>query len=86
MKGMTDQQVVEHLRQWVKNPPGSCFAWPTDACGYEQHIRFVHYRNKSLREDTPENLKRGNGVNDYTTFVLGYADKLERGEIPPYKP
>ena len=82
--GMTDTETIAHLRQWVCNPPGSPFGWPTDACGYEQHIRFVTYRNKALRESSPENLKAWYSVNDYAHFVLGYADKLEHGEIPPY--
>lgn len=84
-KGMTNKQVIAYLRKWVEDVHG-VFAWPTDACGYEQHIRFVKYRNARLRETTPENLKAANQQADYKSFILEYARKLENGEIPPYKP
>ena len=83
MSDMTDKQVVSHLREWVKHSYGP-FAWPTDACGYEQHIRFVRFRNARINGDSPENLKTTTGGFDLSAIVLEYADKLERGEILPY--
>lgn len=44
MTGMTNKQVVKHLRNYVKTTRG-IFSWPTDVCGYDQHIKFVKYRN-----------------------------------------
>ena len=74
---MTNKETVAHLREWVKHPPKSIFAWPTDACGYDQHIKFVKYRNKYW-------FSMKDGVADwpnFNDFVLHYADKLERGEL-----
>lgn len=67
---MTDLEVVAHLRQWKPGP--SAFGWATDACGYEQHIRFVTWRNERNRSGEPVD-------------VLVYADLLEAGKIPPYR-
>lgn len=66
MPGMTDAETAAHLRDWA-NGGGShgVFAWPTDACGYDQHIRFVKHRN--------ENWHGG----DFNQFVREYADALE---------
>lgn len=75
MKCMTDVEVIAHLRKWVKHEHG-LFEWPTDACGYEQHLRFVDHRNTYL-DDWPSR--------DFKAFVLDYADKLERGEIPVFQ-
>ena len=66
---MTDTETAAHLRQWVKRGNGP-FAWPTDACGYEQHIKFVDYRNANW---TKERSQR----QSFDDFVLEYADKLD---------
>ena len=66
MKEMTDREVIKHLRNYVKSNHG-LFSWPTDACGYDQHIKFVKYRNKYFKGDI-----------DFNEFILGYVDKLEK--------
>ena len=63
MKGMTDKETADHLREWV-NKNNGIFAWPTDACGYDQHMKFVKHRNQNW-----------NG-GDFNQFVLDYADSL----------
>jgi hypothetical protein len=66
MVGMTDTETVAHLRGWANSVGShSVWAWPTDACGYNQHIRFVKHRN--------ENWHGG----DFNQFVRDYADTLE---------
>ncbi len=66
---MTDAETVAHLRAWKH--PGFPFAWPTDACGYEQHIRYTTWRQGRQREGL---------ASDW----LIYADDLEAGKIPAY--
>jgi len=70
IKNMTDAETVAHLRAWTTR--GS-FSWPTDACGYEQHMRFVRWRN--------ERTGLGEPVNH-----LEYADALEAGSVPVFTP
>ena len=50
---MTNLETANYLRRWVKHEAGSHFpfAWPTDGCGYEQHVKFVGYRNTNWTED-----------------------------------
>ena len=68
---MNDQETAAHLREWVKHGgKGGLFAWPTDSCVYEQHIKFVDYRNANW---TQERAQR----QSFSDFVLEYADKLE---------
>lgn len=74
---MTDTEVVAHLRQYVTETH-SHWSWPTDACGYKQHMRFVKYRNDNL-------LRLGRGQTSVTDLALEYASKLESGDIPEYK-
>lgn len=64
--GMTDAETAEHLRRAVDRPSGT-FAWETDGCGYDQHIRFVEHRNKNWYGGTQQ---------DWRAFVLAYADGL----------
>lgn len=61
---MTDRETKEHLLRWVRQDHEP-FAWPTDVCGYEQHIKFVKHRNK--------NYTGG----DFRQFVIDYANSLE---------
>ena len=66
---MTNEETKVHLREYVKGTHGT-FSWPTDACGYDQHIKFVDHRNAHLEETkkmTSEQWKQ---------FVLDYADSL----------
>ena len=35
---MTNKETKEYLLNWVKTSHG-IFAWPTDGCGYDQHIK-----------------------------------------------
>lgn len=64
---MTNKETAQHLREWVKTNHGN-FAWPTDACGYDQHIKFAEYRNKNWNGSTRE---------EFNKFVLDYADTLD---------
>lgn len=78
---MTDKETAAWIRQWVQNAPHDIFSWPTDECGYEQHIRFVGWRNEQWQpwceyQEVPGHLA------DFDAFVLEYADRLERGTIP----
>jgi hypothetical protein len=61
---VTDAETAEHIRRWCAEDRWAPFAWPTDGCGYEQHIRFVDHRNK--------NWSGG----DFRRFCLDYADAL----------
>lgn len=67
--GMTDLETAAHIRRWaVRENSRGIFSWPTDGCGYSQHIQFVKYRNaKRYVSDLP-----------WAGFVLEYADMLER--------
>lgn len=65
MTDMTTRQTIQHLREYVKTSQ-PIFSWPTDGCGYEQHIRFVEHRNKNWH-----------GQTTFEQFVLDYADMLE---------
>lgn len=67
---MTDLETVTHLRDWA-NGGGDHgpWAWPTDGCGYDQHVRFVLHRNQHWHGG------------DFRQFVREYADGLEAGEV-----
>lgn len=69
---MTDTEVVAHLRAWAKNPRRELtrFAWATDACGYDQHVRFVNHKNAHWE---------GGTVEEFDAFILAYAAQLEAG-------
>ena len=66
MPNMTDAETAAHLREWVKQLHG-LFSWPTDACGYNQHVRFAEYRNQNWH---------GEGEQEFNQFILDYADSL----------
>lgn len=70
MKNMSDTETIAHLREWVKHSH-DVFSWPTDACGYDQHIRFVSWRNKHWANEH-------NKGKSFEQFVLDYADTLEK--------
>ena len=63
---LTDQETSEHLLAWCKDPYLTPFSWPTDLCGYDQHVRFVKHRNK--------NWSGG----DWIEFVRQYAIALTK--------
>ena len=65
---MTDAQTAQQIRSWLEAPRG-VFSWPTDPCGYDQHIRFVQHRN--------ENFK-GGGIKEFRKFASDYADSLDK--------
>jgi hypothetical protein len=65
---MTDEETVAHLREWASGGGSyGVWAWPTDACGYNQHIRFVTFRN----------LYWENFEGTFADFVRWYADELQ---------
>lgn len=65
---MTNKETAAHFRQWFEKSHGP-FAWPIDACGYNQHVRFVQYRNENWNESCP--------FADFKSFALDYASKIE---------
>lgn len=73
MKDMTNEETANHLRDYVKSRHGT-FSWPTDACGYDQHIAFVKHRNENY-----ERIGKMTGE-EWNQFVLDYADSLNAKE------
>jgi len=73
----TNKQVSEHLKEWIKETHG-VFGWPTDGCGYNQHIKFVKHRNKNWDNYYLKHFEKYNGdVNKlFNDFVLEYANNL----------
>jgi hypothetical protein len=69
MQPTSNKEVAEHLRQWVKKNHGP-FAWATDGCSYEQHMKFVDYRNQHWT----------GSQSDFKQFVLDYADLLDEND------
>lgn len=67
---MTNKQTAAHLREWAdrfeRGEETGLFGWPTDACGYDQHVRFVEHRNRHWT----------GGREGFAAFVRGYADSL----------
>ncbi len=63
---MTNQETAAEIRRHVKSANGP-FSWPTDACGYDQHMRFIHHRNDNWK-----------GEGSFSKFCLDYADMLEK--------
>jgi hypothetical protein len=67
MKEMTNLETKEYLLKWCENPNVMLFAWPTDGCGYEQHIKFVTHRNNNWKGGSPT---------EFFAFVKEYAISL----------
>lgn len=63
---MTNKETAAHLRHWAAQAHG-VFSWPTDGCGYEQHVRFVLHRNTHWHGGSPQAFRH---------FVLEYAAQL----------
>lgn len=64
--GMTDAETRDHILTWLKTPSG-LWSWPTDACGYDQHMRFVNHLNRNWV---------GGGPQQWIDFVTAYAESL----------
>lgn len=64
---MNNRETAAWIRDYFTKPQ-SHWSWPTDGCGYDQHIRFVNHRNKNYQGNTKEEFK---------AFALAYADALE---------
>ena len=76
---MTDIETRKYLLKWREDQDIMPFSWPTDACGYDQHIKFVRYRNDNWDEyffirqkQNPLALPQKEFVN----FVRDYAENL----------
>jgi hypothetical protein len=65
---MTNQETKEYLLHWCEYPDGRLFSWPTDGCGYDQHIKFVEHRNENWT---------GGSIHDFVEFVRNYALSLD---------
>ncbi len=65
---MNNKETAAYLRKWVKVIHG-IFAWPTDGCGYEQHMKFVKHRNNNWH---------GGTLQEFNKFILDYAETLEK--------
>ena len=65
---MTDQETAHHIRNYVSSGPHGVFSWPTDDCGYDQHIKFVNHRNENWE---------GNTDKEFNQFLLDYANTLD---------
>lgn len=68
---MTNAETAEWLRKWCAESSHRPFNWPTDACGYDQHIKFVKHKNEKW---TPEQAEK----QTFNEFVLEYAASLEQ--------
>ena len=67
---MNNKETAEHLRYWLTKTHGK-FAWPTDGCGYEQHIKFVKHRNKHW-------IAGQTKFKTFKDFVFDYCEWLEK--------
>lgn len=63
---LTDEQTREHILRWLAEPSG-LWSWPTDGCGYNQHMRFVRHRNEKWVGGVPQ---------QWIDFVTEYAESL----------
>jgi hypothetical protein len=61
---MSDAETAAWIRTWCAAPRG-LYSWPTDPCGYEQHIKFVQRWNAHQRQG------------DLRAFALAYAEELD---------
>ncbi len=64
--GMNNVETKKHLLREAENlGKNGVLSWVTDACGYDQHIKFVKHRNKNWRGG------------DFKQFVIDYANFLD---------
>lgn len=68
-ENMTDQETAAHIRKWLKGDK-PIWGWPTDGCGYDQHIKFVNHRNKNWTDEMAKAMT-------FDEFTLRYAEALE---------
>ena len=66
---MTNTETAAEIRRWCANP-GGLWSWPTDPCGYDQHIAFVRHRNRYWTEARKQQQT-------FEQFCLEYAAALE---------
>lgn len=71
---MTDEETKAHLLRWCENPTLDPFSWPTDPCGYEQHMKFVNHRNRCWAV----NPESGSSMPAFVEFVRAYAESLTK--------
>jgi len=68
---MTNKETKEYLLKWCKEKRKlgyvPLFEWCTDACGYDQHIKFAKHRNKNWK---------GGTLDEFIDFVEEYAKGL----------
>ena len=68
---MNDKEAAAAIRRWLDSRRLTAFSWPTDACGYDQHMKFVEHRNRNWQ---------GGDEEAWRQFVLAYADSLDGGK------
>jgi hypothetical protein len=75
----TNQEVIEHLKNYIPSKSKNIFSWATDGCSYEQHIRFVEYRNNHWDEYYNDNITKydNNHYDCFDQFILEYIKILE---------
>ena len=69
VKNMTDKETSDHILQYIEclDEKGT-FSWPTDACGYDQHMRLVQHRNETWNGGTTEEYKKW--LKDYANSLV----------------
>ena len=73
----TNKETAAHIRKFMQTRyKRGLWAWPTDGCGYDQHIKFVTALNKwsSNTEDTET----------YEQMVERYCILLEQDKEKEY--
>ena len=66
----TNAECAIKIRNWLKLAISTHhFSWPTDCCGYNQHVRYAKFRNAYWF---------GGSNADYRQFVSDYADMIEK--------
>ncbi len=74
-KEMSNEETAAWMNKWCEDylsGKRGLFSWPTDGCGYNQHIRFVQYRNDNWQGGTRE---------QFVEFVRKYADSISVEEL-----
>jgi len=65
---MTNKETAQYLHERADDEdtsPHAMFSWPTDLCGYDQHIKFVKHRNEHWDEQC-----------EWSDFIREYAHSL----------
>lgn len=77
---MTNHEAARRIRSWANDPEclQDTFSWPTDSCSYEQHNKFVNYKNTQFAQYCSRT--KTEGLPALRTFTLDYADYIERLE------